>query len=263
MKLLLKIKYDGASFHGFQTQPGLRCVQSTLTETLPRLFGFDVNVTGCSRTDSGVHALGFVVSVDPKDENRREKWCQVPVSKIARAANNLLGDDISVVGAASVSDDFHPRYSALGKSYIYRMYDGFIPDPFRKNRALMIGKDISEKQLGIMNGAAGYFVGRHDFTSFMASGSKITDCVRTVHFAEVKRSADEIVFRVGADGFLYNMVRIMTGTLLDAAFGRIEPEDVAEIITRCDRSLAGETVKPCGLYLEEVFYRENIEWLAD
>ena len=264
MKLLLKIKYDGAAFHGFQAQPFARNVQGTLTEKLTQLFAFPVAVTGCSRTDAGVHALGFVVSVEPKNESERgENWCRIPVSKIARAANNLLDPDICVIAAAKAPDGFHPRYDAVGKEYIYRIHDSFIPDPFRRQRVMLYGKSLSAEKIALMNEASGHFVGRHNFTSFMASGSKITEPVRTVRSASVERADDEVVFKVSADGFLYNMVRIMTGTLLAVAEGKITPDGIGEIINARDRSRAGETVCPNGLYLNEVFYKDAVMWEAD
>ena len=265
MKLLLKIMFDGENFSGFQAQPGLRTVQGELTEKLSKLFAFPVMVTGCSRTDSGVHALGFCVTVHPRDEEKAgENWCRIPVEKVAVAANNRMPRDISVAGAFYVADDFHPRYSVVKKEYIYKMWDAPVMSPFMRGRALHLRHKITDDGLLKMKSAAAHFVGEHDFASFMAAGSKITDSVRRVYSTDVYRDAEGAVcFSVSADGFLYNMVRIMTGTLLDVAYGKISPERIPEIIDQKNRAAAGETVPPDGLYLKEVLYPFDIDWRAE
>ncbi len=255
-KILLKIMYDGTDFHGFQAQPGLRTVQGELTEKFSKLFGCPVAVTGCSRTDSGVHALGFCVTAEAL-----EGEITIPLSKICCAAAGIMPPDITVAGAVEVAGDFHPRYSVVKKEYIYRICDGPVMSPFMRGYALEYKKRISENAADRMKKASQYFKGTHDFTSFMAQGSKITDAVRTVFDADVYRDTDgSLVFSVSADGFLYNMVRIMTGTLLAVAEDKLEPSDVAEIINKKDRQAAGQTVAPCGLYLKEVTYPSTIRW---
>lgn len=262
MKLLLKTAFDGKDFHGSQAQPGLRTVQGVLTETFSSLLGSPVNVTGCSRTDAGVHAEEYVVSVEPRDSSG--DWLKIPPEKFYLAANNVLPGDISVSGAFIVDDDsFHPRYSVVGKEYVYRIYDSPVPSPFLKGRAYGYGRRISEKSVSDMDEAAKQFAGKHDFTSFMASGSKITDAVREVFSASVARRGDLVEFSVYADGFLYNMVRIMAGTLIDVASGRTKCEDISGIIEARDRSRAGATLPPEGLYLKKVIYPFQITWLAD
>ncbi len=249
--------YDGKGFHGFQAQPGLRTVQGELTEKLSRLFGTPVAVTGCSRTDSGVHALGFCATVERKDG----KDITLPISKITYAAPSVLPCEISVVGAFKVDDDFHPRYSVVSKEYVYKIWDSHIVSPFMKGRVLEYKRPISDEAVAKMNEAAEHFKGSHDFTSFMAQGSKIVDAVRCVYKAEVYRDGEGcLCFSVSADGFLYNMVRIMTGTLLAVAEGKTEPSEIPEIIEKKDRNFAGETVPPHGLYLKEVVYPMDIEW---
>ena len=263
MKLLLKIAFDGSGFHGFQAQPSQRTVQGVLTDTMSALFGEKMNVTGCSRTDAGVHAEGFVAAVEPAKGGA--DWLKIPVSKFHRAANNVLPRDISVLGAF-ISDDgeFHPRYSVVSKEYVYRISDCVTPSPFLAGRAYEYGKRLTDEALLVMNDAASHFTGKHDFTSFMAAGSKITDAVRTVFSAGVKRRGDGIVeFSVSADGFLYNMVRIMAGTLIDAAEGRLSPGGTDGVISSRDRSLAGATLPPDGLYLRRVTYPFEIDWQAD
>ena len=262
MKLLLKLAFDGKDFHGSQAQPGLRTVQGVLTGALSGLIGCPVNITGCSRTDAGVHAEGYVVSVSPQVEEKG--WLKIPAEKFHIAANNILPGDISVTGAFIIDDDsFHPRYSVVGKKYVYRIYDSPVPSPFLRGRAFEYGKKISEDSIAKMNEAAKRFEGKHDFTSFMASGSKITDATREVFSASVARCGDLVEFTVYADGFLYNMVRIMSGTLIDVAKGKTKASDIPGIISARDRSAAGETLPPEGLYLKEVIYPFKIDWMTE
>lgn len=249
--------YDGAGFHGFQTQPGLRTVQGELTEKLAKLFGCPVAVTGCSRTDSGVHALGFCVTAEPLNGGK----ITIPVSKICCAASGILPRDISVAGAFMVEEDFHPRYSVVKKEYVYKIWDGRVMSPFMRGRALEYKKQLSEKAVLEMKAAAKLFEGTHDFTSFMAQGSKIVDATRTVYATDVYRDTDGcLCFSVSADGFLYNMVRIMTGTLLAVAEGKVSVSEIPSVIDKRDRNGAGETVPPHGLYLKEVTYPFDIAW---
>lgn len=260
MKLLLKISYLGTDFCGFQCQKNGTAVQNVLTEASKNLFGEDCNVTGCSRTDAGVHALGFCCTVAPKAE--RADWCKIPVGKIHRAYSAYLPDTVTVTAAASVPDDFHPRYSAKGKNYIYRIWDYPWDSPFEKERSMRLNYPVTGERLQNVMRAAKYFEGTHDFNSFMATGSKITDTVRTVTECTVYREKENgaLVLSVSADGFLYNMVRIMVGTLTEVASGKRKPEDIPRIIEEKDRSAAGVTAPACGLYLQKVFYDEKINW---
>lgn len=262
MKLLLKIRYIGSAYCGFQSQKNGRTVQEVLTEASRKVFGEPCFVTGCSRTDAGVHALGFCCTVEP--QRRREDWCGVPAGKVHRAYESVLPPDISVIAAAEVPDGFHPRYDCTGKRYIYRFSDALYRDPFEEGRSERVKFRLTDERLDIMKCAAEHFTGRHDFSSFMASGSKITDAVRTVSEACVTKETEHTaVFSVSADGFLYNMVRIMAGTLIDTARELIAPEDIPGIIEARDRSRAGRTASPCGLYLDEVYYRDTIFWQCD
>ena len=256
MKILLKIAYDGTNFCGFQYQPNARTVQSVLTETISGVMGFPCMVTGCSRTDSGVHATGFCAAISPADAHA-EDWCRIPVAKLHRPLNERLPSDVSVLAAAVVPDDFHPRYSVHSKTYEYHIYDAFPRDPFREFRALHISP-VADSAFESMECSAGCFVGRHDFASFMAAGSKITDTVRTVFRAGIVReSHDSIVFRVCADGFLYNMVRIIAGTLIDIGHGKLPPECLKTALSTLDRLDLGVTAPACGLELTEVRYPEE------
>lgn len=263
MKLLLKIIFNGSAYAGYQAQSEFPSVQTTLTDAVSACFGRRCTVTGCSRTDAGVHALGFVAAVEPCGEHEPD-WLTVPVGKVHRALSKFLPDDISVCGEAAVGDDFHPRYSVRRKTYVYRMYDTPYHDPFLEGRAWHLKRALNDGMIGKMNDAAEAIVGRHDFTSFMAAGSKITDAVREVYSLSVIRKADGMTeLSVTADGFLYNMVRIITGTLVDVACGTLSAEDITSVIEAHDRTKAGRTAPACGLYLADVEYERPIEWVIE
>ncbi len=252
MKLFLKIKYLGTDFCGYQVQPGKRTVQGELNRAAYELFGFECDITGCSRTDSGVHANMFCVTVAKKGDNDLET--DIDISKMARAFTAHLPCDLSVFHAEWVRSDFHARYDVKFKEYIYRIYNGETRSPFEEGRALHIPQKIDDTAVEKMNDAAAGFVGRHDFSAFMAQGSKVEVTVREVFYADVVRDGDIITFRVAADGFLYNMVRIMTGTLLSVAQGKLEPDDIPDIIASKNRDNAGMTAQAHGLYLNKVVY---------
>ncbi len=263
MKILLKIRYEGSAYCGFQSQPDGRAVQNVLTAAFSKLFGFPCDITGCSRTDSGVHALGFCATVAPHGADASENWCPIPTEKIHRAANTCLPDDISIVAAAVVPDDFHPRYDVIAKEYEYRIYDTPARDPFLAGRAYHAPRPISDEALAQMKRGAALICGTHDFSAFMATGSKIKDAVRTVYSAEVARKNDgTLVYRVSADGFLYNMVRIMAGTLIELAYGMCTPEKIFKALASGQRTLVGFTAPPEGLYLTNVVYNRQIHWLC-
>lgn len=262
MKLLLKIMYNGRNFMGYQFQPDVRTVQGTLTSAVSACMGFPCKVTGCSRTDAGVHALGFCCTAEPAGEYE-ENWLRIPVGKVHRALSRFLPEDIAIAGESEVTRDFHPRYSVVSKEYIYRMYDTVGTDPFLTGRAWHLKHPVTEEGLARMNEAAAYLIGYHDFTSFMAAGSKIEDARRTIESLAVVREGRELVLRVRADGFLYNMVRIITGTLADCAHGTMEPDDLGRILEKRDRCAAGKTAPADGLYLNDVTYDREIIWKLD
>jgi tRNA pseudouridine38-40 synthase len=252
MKILLRLSFLGTNYCGYQVQPNGVTVQQKLNEATKELFGYDCDIIGCSRTDSGVHANEFCVTVT----KRKEKFLQtnIPVSKIPQALSVRLPEDISVISAEEVDEEFHPRYDVKYKEYVYKIWNRPWRDPFLADRSWHCPKAISKEGLENMKKAAELFVGKKDFASYMAADSKIKDTVRTVFESEVTEENGLITFRVRADGFLYNMVRIFTGTLVDVAYGKFEPEDMVRITEAKDRRKAGATAPPEGLFLNKVVY---------
>jgi tRNA pseudouridine38-40 synthase len=252
MKLLLKISFLGTNYCGYQVQPDKPTVQRELNEAASRIFGFDCDIVGCSRTDSGVHANEFFICVSKKGDNEID--CTIPMKNVPLAFNSVLPDDISVLEARMVENDFHPRYDVKHKEYVYKIWNNPIKNPFYADRAYHVPQLYSDETVEKMNSAAQYLCGKHDFCSYMAQGSKIVDTNREIKYASVVREGDFIIFKVAADGFLYNMVRIMTGTLLLVAQGKIKPEDIQKITESKNRKNAGATAPASGLYLNKVEY---------
>lgn len=244
---LLTIKYDGSNYCGWQVQPNAVSVQSTVQKALIDLTGEEnLCVTGCSRTDSGVHANMFCLHFDSETT--------IPDNKIPFALNMRLPDDIVATNCNLVADDFHARYSSLGKTYIYKIHNSAFLDPFKYKYYLNVSRHIDEE---LLDKAAKCFVGTYDFKGFCSVGSSVVDTVRTVSDCSVKRIGDDVIISITANGFLYNMVRIIVGTLLEVNEGKITVDDLPEIIASGDREKAGPTAKPHGLYLEKVHYAEK------
>ena len=252
MKVLLYLSFLGTNYCGYQIQPNGITVQQRLNEAAKALFGYDCDIVGCSRTDSGVHANCFCATVSKKGIDGLDTT--IPVEKIPVAMSNFLPQDISVFDAKVVSDDFHARYDVKYKEYVYRIWNRFERDPFYFDRAYHYPKKIDDIAMMRMNDAAGRFIGTHDFSAYMRADSDVASTVRTIYDAQVIRNGDLIEFKVSADGFLYNMVRILTGTLLAVAENKISPEDIEKITLSRDRKMAGMTVPPQGLYLNKVVY---------
>ena len=241
--LLLEISYDGSRYHGWQVQKNAVTVQEVFQNAVEKLFGERLDIKGCSRTDSGVHANSYFVSfkTDKNIENE----------KVVMALNTYLPKDIAVRSCREVEEDFHPRYSAVSKEYIYKLYNGKIRDPFLNHYAFHYRYPINTEYL---NEEAQAYLGAHDYRGFCSSRSDVEDTVRTVRNFEVFREGDTVYFKVEADGFLYNMVRIMVGTLLFVSEGKIKRGELASVIESMDRSRAGKTAPPQGLYLNKVNY---------
>jgi len=247
MKYLAKIKYLGTDFHGFQVQPEKRTVQGELSRALFEAFGGEWKVTGCSRTDAGVHANEFVLKLECNTTS-------VPAEKLPVAIARFLPTDLSLYYATECCEDFHPRYDVKSKEYLYRIRNERVYDPFDFGRAWFLPRPIDESALKKMRLAAERFLGRHDFSAFMSEGSDVEDTVREVFSLSVDKEGSLLSIKISADGFLYNMVRIIVGTLIEVAYGRISPEDIPEIISSKNRTKAGPTAPPFGLYLNKVNY---------
>ena len=253
--LLLKIAYDGSGFHGWQRQPGLRTVQGELEEKLGFVLRVPVQIEGASRTDAGVHALGQRATL-------RGDF-GIPTDRIPVAVNNLL-PDVRVISAEKKPEGFHARFDAVGKTYMYR----FAVDPpggifLRDYFYLLANAPIIDN----MSEAAKYIEGTHDFESFQAAGgTERESTVRTVFGIRILSGTETdpggavyetVGIEITGDGFLYNMVRIAAGTLLEAGYGKIAPKDIESIIEAKDRACAGPTAPPQGLYLKKVYYDRN------
>lgn len=242
--LLLTIQYDGSGYHGWQVQENARSVQGVFQEALRSVLGTQPDIKSCSRTGTGVHAREFCISMK-LDHG-------IPSERLPGALNHFLPPDIAVLGCRPVPPDFHARYSCRGKRYVYEIWNHPVRSPFLHGRALHYYHPIDEK---LLDAAARYFIGRHDFTSFCTLDKReMGDFHRTVAESRVTRDGDMVRFTVAADGFLYNMVRIMAGTLLGVQQGRFAPADMPELLLCRDRSRAGATAPACGLYLQKVFY---------
>mgnify|MGYP000736096077 FL=1 len=241
--LLITISYDGSAYHGWQVQKNAVTVQQVFQKAVEKLFRQKTDIKGCSRTDSGVHAKMYCVSIKTQKN--------IPCENIITGLNTYLPKDIAVTGCIEVADDFHARYSVKSKEYVYRIYNSQIRNPFLKNYALHYRYPIDAQYL---NEEAQAFLGSHDFSGFCSAKSDVEDTVRTVYSFSVTRNGDEVIFSVEADGFLYNMVRIMVGTLLFVNEGKIKQGELADVIKSKDRKRAGKTAPAHGLYLNNVKY---------
>lgn len=248
-RLGLRLAYLGTHFSGFQVQPEKRTVQGELCRCLSEYFGVPVRVTGCSRTDSGVHARDFhaVIELEGSDPS-------VPTERLPLALRPYLPSDLSVLSAFDVTPEFHVRHDVISKEYRYTVYRAPAPDPFLSDRAWHLSHRFRERYLDVMREAAAHLVGRHDFAAFMAQGSEVSSTVRTVFRIDILEKDGVLTFSVVGDGFLYNMVRIIVGTLIDVAKGKLTPSDVRSALESRDRRNAGQTAPPEGLCLWKVLY---------
>ena len=242
-RILLTLRYDGTAYHGWQVQPNGVTVQQVVQDAVEAVTGVRSGVTGCSRTDAGVHADMFCCAVDTDSPLRGDKLCC--------ALNFHLPRDVSVYDAREVGEEFHPRYHAKGKRYVYRIWNGTQRHPIYDRYALHRNRPLDVEML---NRVAADYVGTHDFAAFCGAGSAVEDTVRTVRRCTVERQRELVLFTVEGDGFLYNMVRIMVGTLLDIAAGRLAQDSLPDIIASRDRTRAGATAPAKGLCLRQVYY---------
>lgn len=242
-RMLLTISYDGTAYHGWQVQPNAVTVQGVLCEALEQVLKTKVSLTGTSRTDAGVHARQFTCHLDCADN--------IPESAFLRGVNTLLPCDIAVTDCKEVESDFHARYNARGKTYCYNIYNSSIKDPFKLRYAWQIERSLN---IDKMNAFAKEITGRHDFYAFSSSGRTVEDTVREISECFVTKNGDDIKITVTANGFLYNMVRIIAGTAVAVSDGKIAVEDIGSILESKKRERAGITAPPQGLFLEKVHY---------
>lgn len=239
----VKMAYNGANYHGYQIQNNAVTVQGTVEEALSKLLRENVTINGCSRTDAGVHAREYVFNF--KTENR------ITPNGILYATNDILPKDIALFSVEEVDENFHARFDCKGKEYEYVIHTSQIKNPFFAGTAMRYKYPLDEK---LLNYEAKAFVGRHDFKSFCSADCDKEDTSRTIYDFSVTREGDLVKMRVSGDGFLYNMVRIMVGTLIYINEGKIPQGEIKNIIEQKDRTKAGITVIPDGLYLNKVFY---------
>ncbi len=241
-RMLLTISYDGTAYHGWQVQPNGITVQQTLQDALEKLLGQRVAVTGCSRTDAGVHARMFCCHIDC-DENFPEK-------AFLKGLNSLLPNDIAVIDCKEVESNFHARYNSTGKKYIYSFYVGVL-NPFDSRYALHLD---NEPDIKLMNEFCNGILGTHDFAGFSCSKRTVEDTVRTITECYVKKDGNKIIFKIKGTGFLYNMVRILAGTALAVGQKRLKSNCYIDVFNYNDRSKAGDTLPSFALSLDEVYY---------
>lgn len=235
--------YRGTNYHGFQRQSNALTVQEVLERAVSKVLNEKITVTGCSRTDTGVHANEFCFNVKTNSNIRNIGFC--------RGVNGELPDDISILSCEDVPLDFHARFDCKGKEYIYKINCSESKDPF--------GADLSfhyrrKFDVEAARRAAEYLVGTHDFASFCADCTNVSTTVRTIYSIEIENSGTFVIILVKGNGFLYNMIRIIAGTLMDVSEGRISPEDIPAILEAKNRLMAGRTAMAHGLYLNKVYY---------
>ena len=245
--IALKLMYVGTAYHGWQVQKNAVSVAETLEKALSTVVCHPVKCTGAGRTDAGVHAEVYIANFHTRSS--------IPTDRIPLAVNTRLPDDIVVVKATEVPEHFNAIGSCLRKEYTYRIYNSRLGNAFYVNRAWFYPKHLDES---IMLRAADCFVGTHDFSAVRAVGTEVRSPVRTVHYFNITRTGDLIECRVCANGFLYNMVRAMVGTCVYAAEGKFAPEDVSAILESRNRTAAGPTVPPGGLYMTQLWYDEDV-----
>ena len=245
--IALKLMYVGTAYHGWQVQKNEISVAETLERALTETMGHPVKCTGAGRTDAGVHAEVYVANF--------RTTSSIPCDRIPLAVNTRLPRDVMVVKATEVPDSFNAIGSCLKKEYTYRICNSRLGDAFLVDRAWFYPKRLDET---VMQRAADQFVGTHDFRAVRSVGTETRTTVRTVYYFNVERAGRMISCRVCADGFLYNMVRAMVGTIVYAAEGKLAPEDIPAILDSGNRTLAGPTVPPGGLYMTNLWYDEDV-----
>ena len=244
--LAIILSYVGTAYHGWQVQKNEISVGETVEKAVAAVVGHPAHVVGCGRTDAGVHARRYVANFHTTST--------IPADRLPYALNTHLPGDIVVTGAMEVPDGFNAIGSCVRKEYTYLIYNSRIRDPFYEDRAWFYPKHLDES---IMREAAAAFVGTHDFAAVRSVGTEVKSTVRTVYYYDVERRGDLIELRVCANGFLYNMARAMAGTVVYAAEGKLSPAEISAILARGDRTAAGPTVPPGGLYMTHLWYDDG------
>lgn len=243
IRVKLIVAYDGTNYCGWQIQDNGITIEEVLNRELSRLLGEEIRIIGASRTDSGVHALGNVAVFDTET--------RIPAEKISFALNQRLPEDIRITNSCQVPDDFHPRFCDTLKTYEYKIWNDRFPNPMVRLYSKFVYYRIDMER---MQRAAEYLVGEHDFKSFCSPRTQVENTVRTVTEIKFFKEGNMITMRIRGTGFLYNMVRIIMGTLLKCGMGMYEPEYVREILEACDRAKAGPKAEACGLTLIGIEY---------
>ena len=243
-RVKLIVAYDGTDYCGWQIQPNGITVEEVLNRALSRLTGEEIRVIGASRTDAGVHARGNIAVLDTAST--------IPAERFAYAVNPLLPEDIVVVKSEEVPQAWHPRYQNSVKTYEYRILNREMPDPLKRKYTWHVSFPLD---IDKMREAAEHLKGQHDFRSFCSVHTAVKSTVRTIYTLDIVKSGDEIIIRISGNGFLYNMVRIIAGTLAEVGRGFRTPEDVRDLLTAKEREQAGATAPPQGLTLIRIEYR--------
>jgi len=245
--IALRLMYDGSRYHGWQIQKSEVTVAGTLQAALSQLCDHPVKIHGCGRTDAGVHAELYCANFKTSSA--------IPPDRFPLALNSLLPPDIAVQNAMQVSDEFDANISCIKKEYTYRIFNSRIRNPFYSSRAYFYPQNLD---VDIMKAASQHFVGTHDFAALRSVGTKTKTTVRTVFWYEIEKNENIVEFRACADGFLYNMARAMVGTLLYVSEGKIPPDALPNLLLQKNRSLAGPTAPPEGLYLTNIWYAGEV-----
>lgn len=241
--IALRLRYDGSEYHGWQVQKNDISVAETLEKALGKVCGHAVKVTGCGRTDAGVHALSYCANFRTESA--------IPAERLPLAVNSRLPGDIAVLRAVDVPEGFNAIGSCIKKEYVYKIMNTRIRDPFLQRRVCFYPAPLDFERLAAAGAA---FEGTHDFAAVRSVGTETKTTVRTVYWCRAERQGDLITIAVCADGFLYNMVRAIVGTMVYASHGKLEPGDIPALLETRDRRLTGPTMPPQGLYLSRVWY---------
>ncbi len=252
--MLLTIEYKGTNFAGWQVQPGKRTVQGEIEKALQNIFGQKIQIFGSGRTDSGVHAIGQTAHFDGASSvfNKFIVNGKLNKEKLILAINANLPVDVKVLKLKKVAGNFHARFNVKEKIYLYKLQTNTnISSPLL---AGLVGTCKKSLDIQKMREGAKFLIGEHDFTSFSSTKTEVEDFVRTINYIKIRKESDIVTFEISGNGFLYNMVRIIVGTLVDVGTGKIEPEKIKTILESKSRSCAGKTAPAEGLYLKKVKY---------